>query len=91
MRSSQFAAHLGFHGFGRFRLCEELARSGEHFLQFPFLNLTNGVDNQSLLQREQPLRTDETRLVQLAAFEVAAVERNRQVVGSGARGDLAED
>ena len=54
-------------------------------------SLPGTVTNDALLDGEKSLRTDEARLVELATFEVAAVERNGIAVGTCVAGDLAKD
>ena len=49
------------------------------------------MKNDVLFDAEQSLRTDEARLRKLAAFKIAASQRNGESIGVRAAGDLAEN
>src|SRR5436309_835196 len=63
----------------------------KHFVEFLSGHLSNRMKNDVLFDAEQSLRTDEARLRKLAAFKIAASQRNGESIGVRAAGDLAEN
>jgi len=94
--SAIFARHavvwrLRHEGGGENLVNEEPAHSLKHFVEFLSGHLSNRMKNDVMFDGEQSLRTDEARLRKLAAFKIAASQRNGESIGVRAAGDLAEN
>jgi hypothetical protein len=55
------------------------------------LQLPHRVKNHAVLNREQPVWSNEARVRELSSFEIGLVEGNGKVVGPMSCGDLTED
>src|SRR5436309_1053389 len=63
----------------------------KHFVEFLSGHLSNRMKNDVMFDGEKSLRTDEARLRKLAAFKIAASQRNGESIEVRAAGDLAEN
>src|SRR5439155_23885551 len=70
---------------------KKFPHSLKHFVEFLSGHLSNRMKNDVLFDAKQSLRTDEARLRKLAAFKIAASQRNGESIGVRAAGDLAEN
>jgi hypothetical protein len=70
---------------------EESAHSPQHLVEFRGLHLSNRVKNEMVFKCEKPLRTNEAWLAELAAFKIAAIQRNGEGIVVSAARDLAEN
>jgi len=72
-------------------LIEKLTHSPQYLVEFRRLHLSNRVKNEVVFKCEKSLRTNEAWLAELAAFKIAAVQRNGESIVMCAARDLAEN
>ena len=70
---------------------EKRTRFLKHLVEFFGGHFSDGMKNDVLFDSEKSLRTNKARLRKLAAFKIAAGERNRESVGMRATRDLAKN
>ena len=72
-------------------LFKKRARFDENLSELGGLHLPDRVENDTLLNREEALRTNEAWLSQLPALEIGGIQRNGGLIRSRTGGDLAQD
>jgi len=75
----------------RLAVSKELTKTRAHFSHFRPSNLSEGVENHTLLDGEKSLWANEAWLSQLPALEIGGIQRNGGLIRSRTGGDLTKD
>jgi hypothetical protein len=74
-----------------FGLVEKLTHFHQYLVKFRCLHLSNRVKNDSAINGEKSLRTNEALVRELASFEIGAIQRNGESIEMRAARDLTEN
>jgi hypothetical protein len=74
-----------------FGLIEKLTHFHQYLVKFRCVHFSNRLKNDTAINCEKSLRTNEALVGELAAFKIGTIERNGEIIGMRAARDLAEN
>jgi hypothetical protein len=74
-----------------FGLIEKLTHFHQYLVKFRCVHLSNRLKNDTAINCEKSLRTNEALVGELAPFKIGAIQRNGESIVMRAAGDLAEN